>query len=135
MSDFTKTKEGLKVSSYEIKNSFVGVSVDVEEGSGSEEKIVKKFEDPSCCTATECCRSSSFCEKSCKTSVWCAYCIGFRKLSWATKGLIFLFLSVSAKTLEFAADTSFCYYTPVVPMKIIPMSTARGQCRLSNMSY
>ena len=125
--EFNKIPKGEKIDASQSKNSFMEVIADVEEGSGGQEKIMKKFEDPSCCTASECCRKSTFCNNSCKTSICCAYCVSFRNLSWVTKGLIVLFLSVSVITLEFAADTGFCYYNPVVPMTIVPMSTARGE--------
>ena len=129
MSDIKKVPSEETSSTFQTNSIIMKVIASIEEGNVSEEKkIEKKFEDPSCCTATEYCRSSSFCKENCKSSIWCACCIGFVKLSWVAKVLIALFLSVSVITLEFAADTGFCYYNPVVPMIIEPISTARGEC-------
>ena len=129
MSDIKKAPSEETSSTLQTNSTLIEVIASIEEGTVSEEKkIEKKCEDPSCCTATEYCRSSSFCKENCKSSIWCAYCFGFVKLSWVAKGLIVLFLSVSVITLEFAADSGFCYYNPVVPMIIVPISTARGEC-------
>ena len=126
MADVTKIQNIQKVSAFHNDDNLEVDVVDVEEGSGSDLKVEKTFDDAPCCTASECCRSSSFCKNHCKSSLWCAYCIGLRNLSWVTKSFIVLFLAVSVITLEFAADTSFCYFNPVVPMAITPMSTPRG---------
>lgn len=129
MSDIKKVRSEEASSTFQTKRSFVEVIAIIEEGNVIEEKkIEKKLEDPSCCTATEYCRSSSLCKENCKSSIWCACCVGFVRLSWVAKVLIVLFISVSVITLEFAADTGFCYYNPVVPMIIVPISTARGEC-------
>ena len=55
-----------------------------------------------------------------------APCIAISKYSWKTYGAVFLVLAVILITIEMAADTNFCYFTAVVPLDIIPMSTPRG---------
>ena len=56
----------------------------------------------------------------------CAPCIALSKYSWKTLGAMFLVLAVMLITVEMVADINFCYFTPVVPIDIIPMSTPRG---------
>jgi hypothetical protein len=50
----------------------------------------------------------------------------FCPISWPIMGLIALVVSVMLIMLEFAADTGFCYYNPVIPLMIVPLSTPRG---------
>ena len=59
-------------------------------------------------------------------SCCCAPCIAISKYSWKTLGAMFLVLAVMLITVEMAADINFCYFTAVVPLDIIPMSTPRG---------
>jgi hypothetical protein len=41
-------------------------------------------------------------------------------------GVIALVVSALLIMLEFAADTGFCYYNPVIPLMVVPLSTPRG---------
>lgn len=65
--------------------------------------------------------------KSNHRKTYCAPCIAISKYSWKTLGVMFLVLAVVLITIEMAADINFCYFTPVVPLNIIPMSTPRGK--------
>ena len=72
-----------------------------------------------------CCDKSNSC---CCKSNKCSRVLNrlFCPVSWPVLGLIALVASVIVITLEFAADTGFCFYNPVIPLTVSPISTPRG---------
>ena len=75
--------------------------------------------DCSGCGKIECCSGTG--RKFCTLSCCCSPCIKVTKLSWPVLGIWAAFIATLLIMTEFSADTSFCYFNPVVPLSIIPM--------------
>lgn len=50
----------------------------------------------------------------------------FCPISWPIVGVVALVVSAMLIMLEFSADTGFCYFNPVIPLTVVPLSTPRG---------